>query len=68
MVFYPVGRLNIFVVPAQPVYAVNAVYFDFTFLNEPADGINHFKILVFKITTHTGWEKQDGITAMSKSK
>jgi hypothetical protein len=61
------GGMQMFGVPTIFVYAIDAVDFDFSRLNEPTSGFNEFKILVFVVPPHGGGKKQDRIAPVAKS-
>ena len=61
------GGVQMFGVPAIAINAIDAVYFDFSRLNEPTSGFDEFEILVFVVPPHGGGKKQDWIAPIPKS-
>lgn len=66
VVFYPLCGMDAFIVPAHFIDAVYAIHFDETFIDEPADGLNHLEILALIIPAHAAGKKDHRIAAVAE--
>ena len=67
VIFYPFGRVRRFVVPAVPVYRIDAIDLYEAIINKPGSAVNQFEIFVFIVPAHGGWEEDYGITAVAEN-